>query len=260
MSFDLTSKVVLVAGGAGYLGRSICTALAEQGARLMIADMARDRAESLAAELSESLAPRGVIAATEFDIADPESSRAAVEAVVARFGRLDVLVNATCHSIGKKVEDLEPEEFDRANSVNLTGTFVLAREASRAMKTGGSMILFASMYGLVSPDPRLYEPPMNPNPIEYGVAKAGIVQMTKYLAVYWGGKGIRVNAIAPGPFPNPDVQSRNPDFVGRLAARVPLGRIGHPEEIGGVVAFLASDASTYINGETISVDGGWTAW
>lgn len=256
MSFDLSSKVVLVAGGAGYLGRSICRILVEQGASLMVADVAQGRSESLIAELAAD----GKIAAIKFDASDPASSRAAIGATIARFGRLDVLVNATCHSIGKKVEDLEPDEFDLANRVNLTGTFVLAREAAQAMGEGGSIILFASMYGLVSPDPRLYEAPMNPNPIEYGVGKAGIVQMTKYLAVYWGGKGIRVNAIAPGPFPNPAVQSRDPDFIRRLSNRVPLGRIGHPEEIGGVVAFLASNASTYINGETISVDGGWTAW
>lgn len=222
----------------------------------MVADVAQGRSESLIAELAAD----GKIAAIKFDASDPASSRAAIGATIARFGRLDVLVNATCHSIGKKVEDLEPDEFDLANRVNLTGTFVLAREAAQAMGEGGSIILFASMYGLVSPDPRLYEAPMNPNPIEYGVGKAGIVQMTKYLAVYWGGKGIRVNAIAPGPFPNPAVQSRDPDFIRRLSNRVPLGRIGHPEEIGGVVAFLASNASTYINGETISVDGGWTAW
>ena len=144
--------------------------------------------------------------------------------------------------------------------MNLTGTFLLAREAARAMPLGGSIILFASMYGLVAPDPRVYRPPMKSNPIEYGVGKAGVIQMARYLAVSWGGRGIRVNAIAPGPFPNPDVQRQFPDFVQRLAGKVPLGRIGRQEEIAGTVVFLASDASSYLNGATINVDGGWTAW
>jgi NAD(P)-dependent dehydrogenase (short-subunit alcohol dehydrogenase family) len=128
------------------------------------------------------------------------------------------------------------------------------------MPRSGSIVLFASMYGLVAPDPRIYRPPMNPNPLEYGVGKAGVIQMAKYLGACWGPRGIRVNAIAPGPFPNTAVQQQHPEFVERLAARVPLDRIGKPEEIAGVVAFLAADASSYLNGTTIAVDGGWTIW
>ena len=128
------------------------------------------------------------------------------------------------------------------------------------MPAGSSMIFFASMYGLVAPDPRVYHPPMNPNPIEYGVGKAGVVQMTKYLAVSWGERGIRVNAIAPGPFPSTAVQQQHPEFVDRLARKVPLGRIGRQEEIAGTVVFLAAAASSFLNGATLGVDGGWTAW
>ncbi len=101
---------------------------------------------------------------------------------------------------------------------------------------------------------------MNPNPLEYGVGKAGIQQMTRYLAVHWGRSGVRVNCISPGPFPNPKVQEKNPDFMERLAAKSPMGRIGQSHEIAGSVAFLLSDAASYITGQNLAVDGGWTTW
>lgn len=257
MLFDLSGRVVLVAGGAGYLGQSACLALAEQGAAVMVADLDPERAEALA----EKIRGRGGKAfAIEFDVAEEASSRAAVARAVADFGRLDVLVNATFFSIGKTLDELSAEDFDRANRINLTGAFLLAREAARVLPSGGSIVLFASMYGLVAPDPGLYRTPMNPNPLEYGVGKAGIIQMAKYLAASWGVRGIRVNAIAPGPFPNPGIQQQYPEFVQRLTKKVPLGRIGRQDEIAGTVVFLASDASSYLNGATLTVDGGWTAW
>jgi len=255
--FNLSKKVVLVAGGAGYLGTPTCRMLADQGATVVIADFAIERAESLASEI---VSGGGKAHAVQLDAGDENSSKEVVSDTVSKYGRLDVLVNATCKSIGKSVDDLTAEEFDQANRVNVTGTFVLAREAARTMPSGGSIVLFSSMYGLVSPDPRAYHPPMNPNPIEYGVAKAAIVQMAKYLAVAWGTKGIRVNAIAPGPFPNHAVQQEHPAFVQRLAEKVPLRRIGRNNEIAGTVVFLASDESSYMSGQTLSVDGGWTAW
>lgn len=257
MLFDLSGKVVLVAGGAGYLGQAICLALAEQGATVMVADLARERAEALAADI---IARGGKGHAVELDVAIEASSQAAVARTIVDCGRLDVLVNATFFSVGKSVDDLSAEEFDRANRVNLTGAFLLAREAARVMRPGSSVIFFASMYGLVAPDPHVYHSPMNPNPIEYGVGKAGVIQMAKYLAVSWGARGIRVNAIAPGPFPSTDVQKQHPEFVQRLAGKVPLGRVGRQDEVAGTVVFLAADASSYLNGTTLRVDGGWTAW
>ena len=257
MLFDLSGKVALVAGGAGYLGREICLALAKQAAVVMVADLARERAEALAADIT---ARGGKGHAVGLDVADEASSQAAVARTVTDCGRLDVLVNATYFSVGKSLDDLTAEEFDRANRVNLTGTFLLAREAARVMPPGSSIVLFASMYGLVAPDPRVYHLPMNPNPIEYGVGKAGVIQMAKYLAVSWGARGIRVNAVAPGPFPHSALQQQHPEFVQRLAGKVPLGRIGRQDETAGTVVFLAADASSYLTGTTLRVDGGWTAW
>lgn len=254
--FDLTGKVVLMAGGAGYLATPACEALAAQGASVMIADLS-DRRTALA----EGLRRDGyTVDACHLDVGDPVSCQAAVDATVAAFGRLDVLVNATFWSKGGRLEDLAPADFDRAAQVNLTGGFALARSAADAMPTGGSIVWFASMYGLVAPVPAMYEAPMLPNPIEYGACKAGVLQMVRYLAATWGPRRIRVNAIAPGPFPWPSQQADNEPFVARLADRTMLGRIGDQHEVAGPVVFLASDAASYVTGHTLAVDGGWTQW
>lgn len=157
--FDLSGKTVLVAGGAGYLGQSICAALTDYGAGVMVADLEEDRAGELSARLSRD---GRSVQAIGLDVPDEASIEAAVARTVAEFGHLDVLVNATCDAVGKRVEELTADEFDRTDRVDLTGAFLLARAVANVMSNGGSMIFFASMYGVVSPDPRVYYPPMTP--------------------------------------------------------------------------------------------------
>lgn len=264
--FDLTGKVAFVAGGAGYLGLPVSKGFAEQGARVVIADIDPGRLERAVEEvtavkpLSGKESPAEKVLGVTFDVRSEESINRAIDESVERFGRLDAVVIATFAHAGPPLEEITSEEFDKALHGNITGAFLLARKASGVMKEGGSIIFYSSMYGVVAPVPQVYEPPMNPNPIEYGSSKAALVQMTRYMAAYYGRRNIRVNAVMPGAFPNLDTQKKEPEFVGRLAERTMLGRIGRRDETAGAVIFLASDEASYITGHLVKIDGGWTAW
>lgn len=262
--FDLTGKTALVAGGAGYLGGPVCAKLAEQGASVVIADINAEMAAKAADEVSKAV-PGSRVAAFRMDVANEQSVKEVVGKTAEKFGNLNIMVNATAAAAGKLVEELSGNEFDVALHANLTGSFFLARESAAHMKGGGNIVMFSSMYGRVAPDPRAYIQPMKPNPIEYGVAKAGLDQMIRYLAVHWGPRNIRVNGVCPGPFPNAGkpVYAKDPgfiSFVDRLAQKVPLGRVGRQGEMAGAVVFLASDEASFVTGHILVVDGGWTIW
>ena len=258
--FDLTGKVVLVAGGAGYLCTPVCKGLAEQGASVMIADINSERAAKLAQEIRPGISGGGHVKSIYLDAADGASIKNSIAQTIQEFGKLDVLINATYKGHGKTWDEISIEEFDAALHTNVASAFEYARQAYKVMPDGGNIIMFSSMYGLVAPDPRIYLPPMKPNAIEYGVCKAAILQMVKYLAVAWAPRNIRVNGIVPGPFPFPSGQQENPAFIERLASKVPLGRIGRQGEIAGAVIYLCSDEASYVTGQHIVVDGGWTIW
>jgi NAD(P)-dependent dehydrogenase (short-subunit alcohol dehydrogenase family) len=259
--FDLTGKVALVAGGTGWLGLPVCSALAKQGAAVVVASRSSERVSAAVEHVRRNGASAQLLGLT-LEMGDEASIREVVQKTIERFGRLDTLVNATFHAIGKPLDQLSGREFDEANRVHITGSFLLARTGAEAMVAsgrGGSIIQYSSMYGLVSPYPKMYEPPMQPNPIEYGVAKAALCQMVRYLAAMYGPKQIRVNALAPGPF-NTDADLAAPGFDERVASRTMLGRTGRRDETAGPVVFLASDEAAYVTGAVICVDGGWTAW
>jgi NAD(P)-dependent dehydrogenase (short-subunit alcohol dehydrogenase family) len=255
--FDLKERSIWVFGGAGYLGAPVVAQLAEMQARVLCVDLA-DRA----AGIIKTAGLEAQVSAASLDAADTSAVESFVQEQIAIHGVPHGLVVMTYASTAKRFEDLTAEDFDMANHGNLTATFTLARAVGQHMaeQGRGSIVLFSSMYGSVSPDPAVYEAPMNPNPIEYGVGKAGIQQMARYLAVHWGRKGVRCNSISPGPFPNPTIQFQQPIFIERLAEKVPLGRVGQAAEIAGSVTFLLSDASSFITGQNLAVDGGWTAW
>jgi NAD(P)-dependent dehydrogenase (short-subunit alcohol dehydrogenase family) len=255
--FDFTGRTILVTGGAGYLALPAVELMAQRGANIVLADINAERLA--AAEAAAVKAGASGVLSVPLDFADEASILNCVRAAADRFGSLWGVVNATFGSTGKRFDDLTVDDFDRANRLNLTGTFVLAREAAKHMPDGGSMVMFASMYGVVAPKPENYPPPMAPNPIEYGAGKAGIIQMVRYMAGHFGPRNIRVNAVAPGPFPHQATQE-SAEFMGNLSRSTMLGRIGRRNELAGPTAFLLSDASSYVTGQCLNIDGGWTAW
>jgi NAD(P)-dependent dehydrogenase (short-subunit alcohol dehydrogenase family) len=256
--FDLSNRVSLIVGGAGYLGKEVCLGMAEQGAEVVVADVNAKAAEEMLARFPAPIREKCRVLAV--DIGDETAIDRLIEQIEKDYDRLDTLVNATYAPHGESAKQISKNAFADSLSKNVASGFILARKAKKIMNKGSSMIMFSSMYGKVAPDPGMYVGEMDPNPIEYGVAKAGIEQMIRYLAVSWAKEGIRVNGVAPGPFPNPKVQEENPEMMTRLEEKVPMGRMGQPSEIAGTIAFLASDAASYITGQIIAVDGGWTIW
>lgn len=262
--FDLTGQVAWVAGGAGLLGTQVCTALAEHGTHVVIADSRADPAERLAAALrTDGLAAESAC----LDVGDGAAVDAQAARILADHGRLDVCVNLSAFHSGMSYQDITEQGLAAGFRVSLIGAFQLGRAAGRAMREprpdgsrGGRIVQFSSMYGVVSPDPSNYPDGLPINPVDYGMAKAGILQLVRYQAVQLAPFGIGVNAIVPGPFPNPDGQGANDGFVRQLSSRVPMGRVGSAPEISGAVLFLCSPAASFVTGTSITVDGGWTAW
>jgi NAD(P)-dependent dehydrogenase (short-subunit alcohol dehydrogenase family) len=254
--FSLVGKDIWVFGGAGYLGQAIIELLIQSGASVLCVDMGERAAKFVADKQLQG------VTSAELDVRDTLLTEKFVEEQVRLRGVPDGYVNLTVATTSKKMEDLSATDFDEVNHGGLTATFILTRSIGQQMAAlhRGSVILFSSMYGSVSPYPDVYLEPMTKNPLEYGVGKAGISQMTRYLAVHWGKQNVRCNCISPGPFPNPDVQRQHPGFIERLSAKSPLGRVGQAWEIAGTVLFLLSGASSYMTGQDLAVDGGWTIW
>jgi len=254
---SLEGKSVWVIGGAGHLGAPITEALDGLCQKTVCLDL-EDRAGAL---VREKKLTRTVPEPLDVMAVGPLPGR--LEELVARHGVPDGVVHlATASSGGKSLEELSPDEFQSTFDRSLTPNFVLCRTLAERMKPrgSGSIVLFASMYGVVSPDPRIYHRPMVPNPIDYGAAKAAVIQMTRYLAVHYGPAGVRFNCVTPGPFPNPGIQKANPAFMGDLDRKVPLGRIGQNHEVVGPTLFLLGDGASYVTGHSLAVDGGWTIW
>ncbi|GAB4422905.1 MAG: SDR family oxidoreductase [Anaerolineales bacterium] len=269
--FDLTGRAAIVTGGAGLLGKEFCKTLAEAGASVMVADLDGEEAKTVA----QSLVSSGYAAASfPLDVTRIESSRELASVTVKEFGRLDILVNSAAldpkfdpDAAAKGIapgafEDYPLEQWNVAINVNLTGMFLVTQACVMPMLEQGkkgSIINICSTYGLNGPDQRIYiknGQRVAYKPVYYTTTKAGVMGFTKYLAAYYAGTNIRVNALTPGGVFNDHEEY----FVKNYSAKTIMGRMAEKDEMNGALLFLASDASSYMTGNNVVVDGGWTAW
>ena len=269
--FDLTDRVAVLTGGAGLLGQQYTRILLAAGARVVVADVAAERAAATAEAAVREVGGEAI--GVGVDVSRPDDVAAMVAAAMARWGRIDILINnaaidpkfdaAVAHQQSNSFEDYPLSLWQNSLDVNLTGAFLCSQAVGRVMveQGRGVVVNICSTYGVVAPDQRLYQRDGEERqtlfkPAAYAVTKAGIAQLTRYLATYWAAHNIRVNTLTPHGIYN----SQDEQFLRRYAERCPLGRMARPDEMNGPLLFLASDASSYMTGANLIVDGGWTAW
>lgn len=252
--FDLSGRTVLLTGGYGHLGRSIAAGLAAHGAQVVVLGRNAEKfTEAFGAN------PTG-LHFVACDVADTESVRTAFAQSRSQFGLPSVLINNAYYSRGQQPDALPDADFALGLDGSAGTAYRCLREVLPYLREagGGKIINVASMYGVVAPDFAAYnDAPQFLNPPHYGAGKAAMIQLTKYFASYLGPENIQVNCVSPGPFPSDKVRE-NAGFEGELAKRVPLGRVGEPQDLAGAFVFLASAASDFITGHNLVVDGGWT--
>jgi NAD(P)-dependent dehydrogenase (short-subunit alcohol dehydrogenase family) len=261
--FDLSGKVAIVTGGAGILGQQFCEGLLNAGAKVAVVDVDTLAAEDVAAKLG--------LGATGFgcDVSQAASVQECVQAVLDRYGHIDILHNNAAsksqdiRAFFTPFEDYPLETWREVMSVNIDGMFLMAQAVGKHMliSGGGTVIQTASIYGLVGPDKRIYQGSeylggaIN-TPAVYAASKAAVIGLTRWLATHWAQKGIRVNCLVPGGVSS----GQNSTFSERYSERVPMGRMARADEMVPALIYLASDASSYVTGQVLAVDGGWTAW
>jgi NAD(P)-dependent dehydrogenase (short-subunit alcohol dehydrogenase family) len=266
--FDLAGKTAIVTGAVGILGTRFCRGLAEFGAQIAVIDLDLERCRALASEMERDYGTAAL--GVTCDVSDPVSVASMLETVVRRFGSVHILHNnaasksADLDAFFASTEDYSLAEWRRIMSVNIDGMFLVAQAVGKQMQSqgsGGSIIQTASIYGLVSSDKRIYDGSFYlgrqiSNPAVYSTSKAAVVGLTRHLAANWADAGIRVNALVPA-----GVESgQNETFKAKYSARVPLARMAQADEMVGAVIYLASDASSYVTGHCLVVDGGLSAW
>ncbi|HEY3128132.1 MAG TPA: SDR family oxidoreductase [Acidobacteriota bacterium] len=253
--FRLNGKVALVTGGAGIVGRPIVRALAEAGATVVVASRDKEQCQAFADELAtEGLNVEG----EAVDLASQSTIRRLCDHILKHYSRLDVLVNNAVARAGGNLDDMTVEQWEATMKVNSTGLFLACKIFAEPMRTqrAGSIVNIASIYGVVGPHFHIYESTSLTMPVNYAFAKGGIISVTRYLASFLAPYNIRVNCLSPGGFATEETTQ---DFETRYSKHTLLGRMAQEDDIKGPVLFLASDASRYITGQNIPVDGGWTA-
>lgn len=254
---NLRGQVALITGATGHLGSAMAHALAEAGASVIASSRRLADAHAVAQQLPR-IEPASHYA-IEMDHLDEQSIQRGFEAAILTAGRIDVLVNNGHDPTEADWRSVTGAQFSR-QLANATGYFLLARllhDHVVARGAPGSIVLIGSMYGVVGSYPEAYDGVAPASPVAYHTLKGGLIQMTRHLAVYWAKNGVRVNCLSPGPFPSERI---TPELVERLSAKSPMGRMGRPEELKGAIVFLVSPASSYMTGQNLIIDGGWTAW
>lgn len=255
--FDLTGRTALISGGTGHLGSAMARALAEAGASVVITSRDRDKAKVAAAALPRIGKAHHLSAA--LDHMQPETLTERFTDIVQEAGKVDILVNNGHAAQGSDWTTVTPEQFNQ-QLANATGYFELSRVFRQHLvdrSAPGSIILLGSMYGVVASYADAYEGVCSASPVAYHALKGGIIHMTRHLAAYWAKDHIRVNCLSPGPFPTEKVPA---EMVARLTTKLPMKRMGQAHELKGAIVFLASDASSFMTGQNLLIDGGWTAW
>jgi len=266
--FDLAGKTAVVTGGAGILGSHFCAGLSESGAKVAVVDLQEDKAQELAETLNRRYRAKAI--GVGCDVSAPASVKEMVSRVVSEFGEINILHNNAASksddldAFFAPFEDYSLDEWRKVMAVNLDGMFLVAQAVGKQMVAqgkGGSIIQTASIYGPMSPDHRIYEGSLYLDrqintPAVYTASKAAVIGLTKHLATYWADKGIRVNTLSPGGTES----GQNDEFKRRFSARIPMGRMAHAHEMVGALLYLASDASSYMTGQNVIVDGGLNAW
>jgi len=268
-TFSVEGKVVAITGGMGQLGRQFAQALLHRGAAVALLDLGGPLAR--AAELLGASAMSARLLCVESDVTSRSSLEAALGEVVRRFGAPDGLVNAAAIDAppgasateNPPFEDYSEAAWERVMDVNVKGVFLSCQVFGGAMAAAGSgaIVNISSIYGLVSPDQRLYEYRRQRGedfhkPASYSVSKSALLNLTRYLATYWGGRGVRVNTVTFGGVYN----GQDEAFVKAYSDRTPMARMARADEYDGAVVFLLSEASSYMTGANLIIDGGWTAW
>ncbi len=260
--FDLAGRGIGVTGGGGHLGRALCLGLAEAGATVLACGR-REAPLRAVADEARGAGLRGEVHWRRADVERDETFDALLDGLEELAGGVDGFVNNACTNHPEPLESLSAEGV-RATLDGVLGSIMRCTmkvaERMQARGRGGSIVNVASIYGRVSPWPGLYVGHERPhNPPAYGAAKAGLIQFTRYAACHLAHSGVRVNSLTPGAFPSPAVMAE-PEFVRALEGRIPLARVGSPEDLVGPALFLLSDASSYVTGHDLVVDGGFTAW
>lgn len=272
-SFDLTGRVAVITGGAGLLGVKHAEAIAEMGGVPVLLDLDGEKAEVSASEITASFNVPAL--GLRADVTREENLVKALEEILKAFGHVDILINNAANNpkaeggglaqdLKSRFENFPLEIWNQDLAVGLTGAFLSSQIFGREMAAQGKGVILniASDLSLIAPDQRIYherdlpEEKQPVKPVSYSVVKSGLLGLTRYLATYWADKGIRVNALLPGGV----YDGQGAEFVQRLSNLIPLGRMAQPDEYKATVVFLVSDASSYMTGASLVVDGGRTSW